>query len=92
MIGGSGKGNFGAHIPAGGDAAPWTMGLATASWPRTWWRIAWIVAAVAGKDDRIFVIAARNREQTDEGDQRESSQEHRGFLRVRAHTRLNQTC
>lgn len=32
VIGGSGKGNFGAHISAGGDAAPWTMGLVK---PRT---------------------------------------------------------
>ena len=32
VIGGSGKGNFGAHIPVDGDAAPWTMGLVN---PRT---------------------------------------------------------
>lgn len=27
VIGGKGKGNFGAHISAGGDAAPWPVGL-----------------------------------------------------------------
>ncbi len=32
VIGGSGKGQFGAHISAGGDAAPWKFGLVN---PRT---------------------------------------------------------